>query len=168
MGEVGRELELNCSLSVTPRSTQLRMPGMRRPTSTHTDSDSDVEVKSSQKSYCELHYTEFFWGPVKRRWLRENCTFPGLQDNFLPKAFNLKLNAVALETIRKWEHRMDRWMDTYRGVLSARDAQFNSRYHISKYVHSTSIYSRFLIRNLNTTPPNFNKNREWMFRDHAS
>ena len=72
------------------------------------------------KFHCELNYIEFFWGAVKR-WLRENCdyTFQGLQDH-LPKA----MDAVALDTVRKWEHRMYRWMDAYRGGLSARDAQF--------------------------------------------
>jgi len=33
------------------------------------------------------------------------------------------MDAVALNTVRKWEHRMYRWMDAYRGGLSARDAQ---------------------------------------------
>ena len=71
---------------------------------------------------------EFFWGAVKR-WLRENCdyTFQGLQEN-LPKA----LKSVALETIRKWEHRMYRWMDAYRNGLSARDAQFKVKEFSSK------------------------------------
>ena len=80
------------------------------------------------KFHCELNYIEFFWGAVKR-WLRENCdyTFPGLQEN-LPKA----LKAVALETIRKWEHRMYRWMDAYRGGLSARDAQFKVKQFSSR------------------------------------
>jgi len=72
------------------------------------------------KFHCELNYIEFFWGAVKR-WLRDNCdyTFQGLQEN-LPKA----MKAVELDTIRKWEHRMYRWMDAYRGGLSACDAQF--------------------------------------------
>jgi len=72
------------------------------------------------KFHCELNYIEFFWGAVKR-WLHDNCdyTFQGLQENLL-KA----MKAVELDTIRKWEHQMYRWMDTYQGGLSARDAQF--------------------------------------------
>ena len=40
-----------------------------------------------------------------------------LQEN-LPKA----LASVELTTIRKWEHRMIRWMDAYRTCLTAKDA----------------------------------------------
>ncbi|KAK0466625.1 hypothetical protein IW261DRAFT_1346539, partial [Armillaria novae-zelandiae] len=62
---------------------------------------------------------EFFWGAVKR-YLRENCdyTFQTLKDN-MPKA----LKSVELSTIRKWEHRMVRWMAAYRSGLEAKAAQ---------------------------------------------
>ena len=75
--------------------------------------------------YLKMPYKSksIFRGAVKR-WLRENCdyTFQGLKDN-LPKAIEI-IDAVALDTVRKWEHRMYRWMDAYRDGLSACDAQF--------------------------------------------
>ncbi|THH13846.1 hypothetical protein EUX98_g9674 [Antrodiella citrinella] len=72
------------------------------------------------KYHCELNPIEFFWGVVKR-YLREHCdyTFKTLQEN-LPIA----LASVSKELIRKWEHRMIRWMEAYRSGLSAKDAQF--------------------------------------------
>ena len=77
------------------------------------------------KFHCELNFIEYFWGAVKR-YLRENCdcTFTTLQEN-LPKA----LKSVSVETIRKWEHRMWRWVDAYDGGMGARDAQL----HVQKF-----------------------------------
>ncbi|KAI4293703.1 hypothetical protein K525DRAFT_181665, partial [Schizophyllum commune Loenen D] len=53
-------------------------------------------------------------------YLRENCdyTFDTLKAN-LP----LAMASVSIETIRRWEHRMVRWIDAYRGGLGAKDAQ---------------------------------------------
>lgn len=72
------------------------------------------------KYHCELNFIEFFWGAVKK-YLRDHCdyTFATLQEN-LPKA----MASVDVSTIRKWEHRMIRWMDAYRSGLDAKDAQF--------------------------------------------
>ncbi|KAF8159193.1 hypothetical protein B0H34DRAFT_655343 [Crassisporium funariophilum] len=66
---------------------------------------------------------------MRQRWLREHCdyTFQGLQAN-LPKA----LESVALETIRRWEHRMHRWTDAYRSGLTARDVQLKVKEFSSK------------------------------------
>ncbi|KAF8950398.1 hypothetical protein BDZ97DRAFT_1688047, partial [Flammula alnicola] len=62
-------------------------------------------------------------------YLRENCdhTFKTLQENML-KA----LKSVDIHTIRKWEHRMVRWMDSYRDGLSAKEAQFKVKQFSSK------------------------------------
>ncbi|KAF9456738.1 hypothetical protein BDZ94DRAFT_1177032, partial [Collybia nuda] len=84
------------------------------------------------KFHCELNFIEFFWGAVKK-YLRKNCdyTFQTLQMN-MPKG----LRSVDIKTIRKWEHRMIRWMEAYRGGLGAQDAQlkvkeFSSRQYTS-------------------------------------
>ena len=62
----------------------------------------------------------------------------GLQEN-LPKA----IASVDISTIRKWEHRMIRWMEAYRGGKDAKDAsllvkQFSShRYDSHRRVPET-------------------------------
>ena len=68
-------------------------------------------------------FIEFFWGTVKK-YLRDNCdyTFDTLKEN-MPKA----LASVNLVTIRRWEHRMGRWMEAYRSGLQTQDAQIQVR-----------------------------------------
>ena len=71
------------------------------------------------KFHCELNFTKFFWGVVKR-YLRENCdyTFDTLKGN-MPKA----MESMKLEVICHWEHCMYRWMEAYRLGLGTADAQ---------------------------------------------
>ncbi|KIL55377.1 hypothetical protein M378DRAFT_90974 [Amanita muscaria Koide BX008] len=70
---------------------------------------------------------------MKQKWLRENCdyTFRTLQEN-LPKA----LASVEITTIRKWEHRMIRWMDAYQACLTAKNAQFQVKAFSSRQYKS--------------------------------
>ena len=84
------------------------------------------------KFHCELNFIEFFWGEVKN-YLRKHCdyTFKTLQGN-MPKA----LASVQVSTIRKWEHRMIRWMDAYRSGLGAKEAQFQVKVFSSKHYKS--------------------------------
>lgn len=71
------------------------------------------------KYHCELNFIEFFWGAVKK-YLRDHCdyTFDTLKAN-MPKA----MESVLRETIRRWEHRVHRWISAYRDGLDAKDAQ---------------------------------------------
>ncbi|KAJ7065551.1 hypothetical protein C8F01DRAFT_982828 [Mycena amicta] len=71
------------------------------------------------KGIKALNFIEFFWGAVKK-YLRDHCnyTFDGLKDN-MPAA----LASVSRTIIRKWEHRMIRWMDAYRSNLGPKEAQ---------------------------------------------
>ena len=80
------------------------------------------------KYRCELNFTKYFWGAVKRR-LRENCeyTFTGLKYNI-----GITLTSVSVETIRRWENRVHRWMDAYRSGLGTVAAQAKVKVFSSK------------------------------------
>jgi len=64
--------------------------------------------------------------------LREHCdyTFETLKEN-MPQA----LASVSVETIRKWEHRMKRWMEAYQGGLDAKRAQFHFDDVVTSFGH---------------------------------
>src|SRR6266404_1579850 len=65
------------------------------------------------KFHCELNPIEYSWGMVKK-YLCDHCdySFNGLKDN-LPKALDL----VPIQTVRRWEHRLFRWLNAYREGL---------------------------------------------------
>jgi hypothetical protein len=50
-------------------------------------------------------------------YISNNYTFETLKEN-MPKA----LACVKIGTIRRWEHRMHRWMEAYRSGLETKDA----------------------------------------------
>ena len=73
------------------------------------------------KFHCELNFIEFFWGAVKKYlWTHCDYTFTTLQEN-MPKA----LKSIPIGTMRKWEHRMIRWMEAYQSGLGAKEAQIH-------------------------------------------
>jgi hypothetical protein len=92
------------------------------------------------KFHCELNFIEYFWGMVKR-YLREHCdySFATLKNN-MPKA----LASVSVEIIRKWEHRMKRWMEAYRVGLGVKEAQIQVKRFCSKCYISTEGFLRVL------------------------
>ncbi|KAI0311094.1 hypothetical protein OF83DRAFT_1020201, partial [Amylostereum chailletii] len=69
-----------------------------------------------------------FWGVVKK-YLRDNCdyTFETLKQN-MPKA----MEAVKLETIHLWEHRIWRWVGAYEDGIDAKDTQMKVKEFSSK------------------------------------
>lgn len=93
------------------------------------------------KFHCELNPIEFFWGLAKRytrgikTYLLNNldigsqliiyiiakCTynFTKLKD-LVPEAFE----SIDVLTIRRWEHRMWRWIDAYKDGLNVTQANF--------------------------------------------
>lgn len=71
------------------------------------------------KFHCELNFIEFFWGSVKR-YLREHCDF---QFESLKANLPIAMDSVQLSTIRKWEHRVHRWIKAYRDGLDDSEAQ---------------------------------------------
>ncbi|KAH8924978.1 hypothetical protein BT69DRAFT_1295977 [Atractiella rhizophila] len=77
------------------------------------------------KFHCELSFIEFFWGAAKRfvRGNIENCayTFEELRQT-VPRG----LKSVSVLTIRRFEHRMHRWVKAYQEGKNVVDAGYQS------------------------------------------
>ncbi|KAJ4492735.1 hypothetical protein C8J55DRAFT_418198 [Lentinula edodes] len=86
------------------------------------------EFPNQPKGMKVLNFIEYFWGAVKK-YLRDHCdyTFDTLKAN-IPSA----MSAVMIETIRRWEHRVHRWISGYHEGLSVQDAQAKVKAYSSK------------------------------------
>ncbi|KAJ7706607.1 hypothetical protein B0H16DRAFT_1345852 [Mycena metata] len=82
----------------------------------------DGNVRRTQTIVYPADHTDHPGQPkgIKAKYLRDHCnyTYEGLKAN-MPAA----LASVSRTIIRKWEHRMIRWMDAYRGDLGPKEAQ---------------------------------------------
>ncbi|KAG1781318.1 hypothetical protein EV702DRAFT_963062 [Suillus placidus] len=94
-------------------------------------------IKVIQQMVYPLDHPEFPNKPkgmkAVKKYLRDNCdyTFDTLKDN-MPIA----LASVPLQTIRRWEHRMYRWMDAYRMGLGTVDTQLQVKKFSSRQYKS--------------------------------
>jgi hypothetical protein len=82
-----------------------------------------------------------------KTYLRDHCdyTFDALKENM-----SKELASVPLQTIRRWEHRMYRWMEAYRSGLGTKNAQIQVRKFSSK-ITQTHDASQMLLRALLTS-----------------
>ncbi|KAJ7123914.1 hypothetical protein C8R46DRAFT_928093 [Mycena filopes] len=87
----------------------------------------DGIVRRTQKMVYPADHPDYPGQPKGMKiYLRDHCdyTFKGLKAN-MPAA----LASVSRTIIRKWEHRMIRWMDAYRSDLGPNTAAFPRRWH---------------------------------------
>ncbi|KAE9384236.1 hypothetical protein BT96DRAFT_842544, partial [Gymnopus androsaceus JB14] len=68
-----------------------------------------------------------------KKYLRDHCDY---SFNTLQQNMSLALESVHVHTIRRWEHRMFRWMEAYRSGLDAKSAQFQVRAFSSRQYKS--------------------------------
>ena len=75
--------------------------------------------RTSEISLGNLEILDQWPNDEEHSYLHEHCnyTHAGFQEN-LPQA----LASVDISTIWKWEHRMIRWMEAYRGGKNAKEA----------------------------------------------
>ena len=71
------------------------------------------------KYHCELNIIEFFWGATKHH-TRECCDFT---LDGLDREIEIGQEKVQITTIRRWYHRMMRWVDSYETGAGAVEAQ---------------------------------------------
>ena len=75
------------------------------------------------KYHCELNIIEFFWGATKHH-TRECCDFT---LDGLDREIGVGQEKVKVETIRRWYHRMMRWLDAYETGAQHQVQAFSSK-----------------------------------------
>jgi hypothetical protein len=81
------------------------------------------------KYHCELNIIEFFWGATKNH-TRECCDFT---LDGLDREIEIGQEKVHITTIRRWYHRMMRWVESYETGAGAVEAQQVQAFSSKKY-----------------------------------